>query len=333
MSHDLILAKLDHCQKLLAECKTAEQAKRIAAVAEAARVYAKRVGAGLKVVNLATTYRLRAERRLGEILQQTEKARGARKPGAHKVGRHGKLTRGAAGEPREETLADAGISKKVSARAQRLATVPAETFEAKMAEAEASDKEVSATRMFTREVRTAFRRQKEAAALPDGQFRVLYADPPWKYNDSGLDEYGHAERHYPPLSIEQLCALPIKDLAQEDAVLFLWTTAPMLEAAFLVVKAWGFTYKTNAVWDKVRHNFGHYFSLRHEHLLICTRGSCTPDNPKLHDSVVTVERSRKHSEKPEEFRSMIETMYPSGPRVELFARSEHDGWETWGNEA
>jgi N6-adenosine-specific RNA methylase IME4 len=86
------------------------------------------------------------------------------------------------------------------------------------------------------------------------------------------------------------------------------------------------------VWDKVKHNFGHYNSVRQELLLICTRGSCTPDVKELVDSVQTIERSTKHSEKPEEFRRIIDTLYPKGPRVELFARAKHEGWDSWGNE-
>jgi len=86
------------------------------------------------------------------------------------------------------------------------------------------------------------------------------------------------------------------------------------------------------VWDKIKHNFGHYNSVRHEFLLVCTRGSCTPDAKKLFDSVLTIERSGKHSEKPQEFREIIETLYTHGKRIELFARAAADGWESYGNE-
>jgi len=126
--------------------------------------------------------------------------------------------------------------------------------------------------------------------------------------------------------------LDIKGIAADDAVLFLWVTSPMLEQAFPIIRAWGFTYKTSFVWDKVNHNFGHYNSVRHEFLLIATRGSCTPEATTLLDSVQTIERPGRHSEKPEEFRQIIETLYPSGRRVELFARTKADGWERFSNE-
>jgi N6-adenosine-specific RNA methylase IME4 len=177
-----------------------------------------------------------------------------------------------------------------------------------------------------------------APPLPAGQYRLVYSDPPWKYGDSGLQQYGHSSFHYPSMSIEELCELDIADHATDDAILFLWVTAPLLEESFRVIKSWDFVYKANFVWDKVKHNFGHYNSVRHEHLLICTRGSCTPDNPKLYDSVQVIERSDEHSEKPEEFRAIIDNLYPHKPggrndRIELFPREKPPKhWDFWSNE-
>jgi N6-adenosine-specific RNA methylase IME4 len=91
----------------------------------------------------------------------------------------------------------------------------------------------------------------------------------------------------------------------------------MLEEAFKVIHAWKFTYKGSFVWDKEKHNYGHYNSVRHEFLLVCTRGSCIPDTHRLFDSVQSIERSDKHSEKPAFFRKMIDELYPYGNRIEL----------------
>lgn len=165
-----------------------------------------------------------------------------------------------------------------------------------------------------------------------GVYRVIYADPPWDYGNRGLDDYGHADRHYTSMSIDELCAMDVRGHVTDDAVLFLWVTSPLLDECWPVIEAWGFEYKTSFVWDKIRHNHGHYNSVRHEFLLVCTRGSCTPEINKLYDSVVQVERSGKHSEKPQEFYDIIATLYPSGNRIELFARNEHKGWAVWGNE-
>jgi N6-adenosine-specific RNA methylase IME4 len=86
------------------------------------------------------------------------------------------------------------------------------------------------------------------------------------------------------------------------------------------------------VWDKVKHNVGNYVSVRHELLLICTKGSCTPDVKKLDDSVYSEERT-EHSKKPEYFRNLIDKIYPNGNRIELFARGKIAGWDVWGNES
>jgi len=175
-------------------------------------------------------------------------------------------------------------------------------------------------------------------ALPPGIFRVLYADPPWAYGSSGVigdgDNYGRAERHYPSMSIAELCALDIRSRVADDAVLFLWVTSPLLAECWPVITAWGFQYKASIVWDKVDHNFGNYVSVRHELLLICTRGSCLPDHPTpMPDSVISIPRSSVHSQKPAEFRALIDRLYDGDAqtKVELFAREPVDGWSAWGN--
>jgi N6-adenosine-specific RNA methylase IME4 len=172
---------------------------------------------------------------------------------------------------------------------------------------------------------------ERSVSAPSGKYRVLYADPPWSYGNTQPEYQTEQRDYYPVLSIVELCALPIKDLAESDAVLFLWATSPILEEAFQVIRAWGFTYKSSFVWDKIKHNMGHYNSVRHEFLLICVRGSCQPDVRQLFDSVQSIERT-EHSAKPEEFRTIIDTIYPHGARIELFARRQTPGWATWGNE-
>jgi N6-adenosine-specific RNA methylase IME4 len=221
-----------------------------------------------------------------------------------------------------------------------VASLPAEQQEAVLREAERDG-------LTVREVRTKVRALKPAPhvpALPTGKYRILYADPPWQYRDELIEGYGAAEHHYRTLTLEQLQSLKddagqfVGDLAADAAVLFLWATSPLLDDALTIITAWGFEYKTSFVWDKVKHNFGHYNSVRHELLLVATRGSCTPDNATLFDSVQSIERTDRHSEKPEEFRKIIDALYsqPSGrvDRIELFRRGEApNGWHVWGNEA
>lgn len=165
----------------------------------------------------------------------------------------------------------------------------------------------------------------------DRKYRVIYADPPWSYNDKqNIEVLGGAEKHYTTMPLDEICGLPVP--SADEAVLFIWVTSPLLEDVFKVIRAWGFRYKSSFVWDKVAHNMGHYNSVRHEFLLICTKGSCTPDVQRLFDSVVSIERT-EHSRKPAEFREMIDTLYTHGNRLELFAREAPEGWDVWGNMA
>ena len=174
-------------------------------------------------------------------------------------------------------------------------------------------------------------RIESTPVIPDGKYNVIYADPPWKY-DFGFDIYGAADRHYHTMSIEELCNLPIPELTEDNAVLFLWVTSPKLFDAQRIIKAWGFDYKTSFVWDKVKHVMGHYNSVRHEFLLVCVKGSFPKQSNTLHDSVIEIERSDEHSEKPDYFRQLIEEMYPKSKKIELFARQIAEGWDAWGNE-
>jgi N6-adenosine-specific RNA methylase IME4 len=231
-----------------------------------------------------------------------------------------------------------GITHKQSHFFQTLADNP-EVVEQVKAEAKENDDLPTRTEVLRR-VKEKDREEKynklknNKMELPDNKYQVIYADPPWKYRDTceeGSIQSKGADKHYPTMTIEELCNLDIDGLCSENAVLFLWTTAPLLKDSFEIINAWGFEYKTNFVWDKIKHNMGHYTSVRHEHLLIATKGSCTPDNLKLFDSVQSIERSKKHSEKPKEFYEIIETLY-IGKKIELFARNKREGWSGWGNE-
>ena len=232
-------------------------------------------------------------------------------------------------------MADEGIEFKESANA-RMVSKEAELVAEVIEEIKRDDKKVVTPNAVVSLVRNKMRKIRvEETEQPDldGIYRVIYADPPWQYNADFMDKYGHAKSHYSTMSIEELCALPVADVRADDCVLFMWTTSPKLEQAFQVIKAWGFNYKTSFVWDKIKHNFGSYNSVRHEFLLVAGHGRSTPDFKELHDSVISIERSDKHSEKPEYFRELIDKLYPTGNRVELFARKKVEGWDTWGSEA
>lgn len=218
-----------------------------------------------------------------------------------------------------------GVSRGYIAEAKRIRELDPEKFE----QVKSGEKTLTeAKREVTRE-----QIKQKIATEPTGKYRVIYADPPWKYGDSreSLEGTTGASAHYPSMTISELCAMPVTEWADDDAVLFLWVTSPLLFESQTVFRAWGFSYKACFVWDKIKHNLGHYNSVRHEFLLVCTRGSCVPDIPKLFDSVQSIERT-DHSVKPKEFREMIDHLYPKGARLEMFARQPTEGWEVYGNE-
>ncbi len=230
-------------------------------------------------------------------------------------------------EAAPELIADIRAGELNIPQAKQLANMPEERradVRKKMKEM-GTDKVVKAARAVTQE------KKKDAPPLPDAKYRVIYADPPWSYGNEMVNTT-RPNDYYPLMSTPDICALPVKELADKDAVLFLWTTSPHLPESLDVIDAWGFEYKTSFVWDKVKHNMGHYNSVRHEFLFVCLRGSCPPDVQKLFDSVQSIERT-EHSVKPEKFREIIDTLYTHGRKIELFARRPAPGWEVWGNEA
>ncbi len=191
--------------------------------------------------------------------------------------------------------------------------------------------EATINQVYVQVRRQEVKEQIKQTQWPTGKYRVIYADPPWQYSNNQPDYQTVQDDHYPTMPLNDICKLPVGEISLDDAVLFLWATSPILEDAFKVINAWGFKYKASFIWDKVKHNMGHYNSIRHEFLLIAVRGSCQPDNLKLFDSVQTIERT-DHSAKPEAFRTIIGTLYPYGKRIELFARAKADGWEQYGNQ-
>ena len=122
-------------------------------------------------------------------------------------------------------------------------------------------------------------------------------------------------------------------MATGDAVLFLWATAPLLPEALEAMSAWGFAYKTGAMWDKVKIGMGYWFRGQHEHLLLGVRGD--PPKPAASVRASSVIRSARgeHSAKPVEVYELIESYYPSLAKLELFSRSPREGWSAWGNQA
>lgn len=183
-----------------------------------------------------------------------------------------------------------------------------------------------------------------------GKYKTILSDPPWDKTDRGTDarptgrKGGKTHIHYPTMPIDDICALPVGELAADDAHLWLWTMNGTLRSALKLIDAWGFTYMNSLTWCKKGHgNMGAYFAMSTEQLLFATRGKpIKPDRPHFGSWFLTDEADvfdgggfiwpkSVHSRKPDASYDIVEEISP-GPYVEIFARRVRFGWDAWGNE-
>ena len=197
-------------------------------------------------------------------------------------------------------------------------------------------------------------------ALPDKKYNIIYADPPWTYKDKAAAGNRGAGFKYDLMTDAEIYDLPIKDIAADDCILFMWATYPKIQEALNTIKAWGFTYKTigfqwikeNKSGDGYFMGMGSWTRANSEPCLIATKGEAFPivlneeaSAPCLIATKGKPQRInagvrqlifsplRAHSQKPDEVRDRIVELLGDLPRVELFARSAAEGWDCWGNEA
>jgi N6-adenosine-specific RNA methylase IME4 len=173
-------------------------------------------------------------------------------------------------------------------------------------------------------------------------FNTILADPPWRFtNRTGKVAPEHRRlSRYETMTLDEICALPVGDLAAKTAHLYLWTPNALLPEGLEVMKAWGFQYKANVVWHKIRKDggsdgrgVGFYFRNVTELVLFGVRGKNARTLAPGRSQVNMIQtRKREHSRKPDEQYDVIEACSP-GPYLELFARGERPGWTSWGNQA
>jgi len=162
----------------------------------------------------------------------------------------------------------------------------------------------------------------------DKVYDIIYADPPWVYQQKGVQ--GAASKQYPLMTDDELCDIKIP--VAKNAILYLWATSPLLESAWRIMSAWGFKYKSQAVWDKMRTGIGFWFLGQHEILMVGVRGKVSPPPQSLTVSSVIKVKRGQHSSKPDQVRSMIEGWYPDATRLEMFSRMKRPGWDAFGNQ-
>jgi N6-adenosine-specific RNA methylase IME4 len=179
----------------------------------------------------------------------------------------------------------------------------------------------------------------EQIPFPNKKYQIIYADPPWSYNDKMSGHSFSLGPKYETQSKQWISQLPVNEISEKDCCLFLWVTSPLFDEGIKVLEDWGFTYKTVAfVWSKYTkngkliHNLGRWTMGNVECCLLGVKGK--PNSWRIDKSIkqiVQAERTR-HSQKPQAVRDRIVRLLGDRPRIELFARQKTEGWDVWGNE-
>ena len=171
------------------------------------------------------------------------------------------------------------------------------------------------------------------------KYGIIYADPPWHYRVYSKKGAGRsAESHYPTMTIEEIQALPVSELADKDCALFMWITFPLLKESLSVLSAWGFKFKTiafvgikqNRKSDSLFWGMGYWTRANAEFCVLATKGKPKRMAKNVHQVIVS--HIEEHSKKPDEARRRIVRLMGDLPRIELFARQKSAGWDVWGNE-
>lgn len=320
------ISLLADAKNVLAKAKTLGEAKYYRDEFEAIRAFASQRIGYFDIQQQAAEGKVRAERRMGEMLREMPKNTGGRpsENQSHDV----------------TSLKDIGIEKMQSHRWQLMASLPDGLFESHLDNAKEKGKEITSAGILSaakshknQSTNDAIVSESKSVDNLNGlvesgeKFSCIYADPPWQYGNQATR--ASTDNHYPTMPIDDIVNLPIKELAADDAHLHLWTTNAFLFEAKRVMESWGFTYKSVFVWVKPQMGIGNYWRVSHEFMLFGIRGSCKFRN---HAQMSWMEADRtKHSAKPDEVRTKIELVSP-GPYLELFGRKAVKGWTVWGNQ-
>lgn len=319
--------ELESTRAFLARVSTPEEAKRVADMARAAEMFARRQKLGQEFVTHAHALVIESLTCMGEFLKVAEKNEGGRplKTPSQKEGVF------------KSTLADAGISWKESSDAQALVDIRnqhPEVYEqvrvgklsVRRARAKTKPRPVVAEPVGA--AKSAAYTDLDELVRSGRKFATIYADPPWRYSNQGTR--AATNNHYSTMTVEEIAALPVGELAAEKSHLWLWTTNGFLFECPRLFAAWGFEFRSSYVWVKPQIGIGNYLRNSHEFLLLATRGGLVGAARDVR-SWGQYDRTR-HSAKPEDIRESVVERVSPGPRLELFARRTTPDWTVWGNE-
>jgi N6-adenosine-specific RNA methylase IME4 len=311
---------------MLAEADTIQKAKELKDLAITAADWAKRKKMGSEAIEFAQSYGRRAEIRLGELLCDTERAKGG----------NPKLPTGNRTLPVEPTLAELGITKNESSEAQTVAQASVEDKEA-FATGEISKtvirrKRKEANRESRRKKNRAKIKAAPAIASIETAFSAILIDPPWDWGDEGdHDQLGRARPDYATMTFEQILALPLQKLSDTDCHLYMWITNRSMPKGFSLLEAWGFRFITVLTWPKKSFGMGNYFRGQTEHILFGVKGSQPLKRKNASTLLPDWNRGKGgHSSKPTEIYEFVESCSP-GPYLEMFGRGlPRPDWIIWG---
>jgi N6-adenosine-specific RNA methylase IME4 len=338
MSEPRELILLKEAKRKVAEATTIDEVKNILDTTEAACGLRRKIDLTDDITLDAAAIKVIATRQLGLLLKATELAKGA--PGNQYTGKKVVRSQAAAGPLR---LRDLGITKSESSRAQQVASLPARTFDKYVKECVETRQEpttagllrlakqqaVNDTVLPESHSRKGFVRDLRKLIAEGRRFSTIYADPPWKYDNQGTR--AATDNHYPTMTVEQIAAEPVAELAADNCHLHLWTTNGFLPAAFSVIASWGFEYKSMFVWVKPTLGIGNYWRVSHELLLFAKKGNA-PFRDRGQRSWIELDR-QGHSRKPEEIRGLLEKV-SLAPYLELYGRvvPDNPAWTVYGNQ-
>lgn len=267
---------------------------------------------------------------VARALEPLERAEAKARQGTRTDRHRGKLPPSSAGKTRDKLAAVVGVSGRTLDKAKAVVEAAERNPHGYGDLLRAMD---STGNIHGAYRRLGKRQQAEAIAaepqpLPTGPFRVLVIDPPWRYDVRTADVTHQGTCPYPDMSVEDICSLPVKELAAKDCVLWLWTTNAHMRESFAVLDAWGFQSKTILTWGKQKCGNGQWLRGQTEHCHLAVRGK--PTVLLTNQSTLLTAPAGVHSEKPEAFYRLVAQMCP-GSKVELFARRTRRGFVAHGN--
>ena len=329
MNDEYTLTKWNTARQAIIEAKSVDEVKNIKDRAEAMRAYAKQVGESLEVQNNICEIKLRAERKMGEMLKEMPKDN---KGGDRKSSRLHNVT-----VNKPPTLKDIGIEKHESSRYQKIAELPEEKFEEIIKETKEEEKELTEALMLStakkidreikiKEIEEGI--QSGELKLPEGKFETIVMDPPWNYGGKYDPDNRRVTSPYPEMTQEELKEIELPTNT-DGCILWLWTTHKFIWEAKELIEHWGFEYKNILTWDKESMGIGEWLRKQCEFCLIGIKGTPIWKAHNIRD--IIREARRQHSRKPEIFYKIVEDNF-IGRKLDYFAREQRVGWESWGNE-